>query len=286
MAKDLEKIINILACPNCQSSLTLDNKNLYCQQCKQSYKIIENRPILLPAEIMAKIKNIKSKIISSPKSKIKNFGDKLMIKWLDKNTFNFINNLPEKTKILNLGSGTGMFDNLIKKEMVNLDIELYQNHTDIIGDAHKLPLKTASFDCVFSQAVLEHVARPWKVADEIHRVLKPEGYVVISVPFLGALHGKTDYYRFTNQGLEEIFNKFKKINSGVNAGPATFLSIFMSHFFSLLMPIKVLRKPTLYFFATILWPIKFIDILIAKNKNLKILASSIYFIGQKKLIKQ
>jgi len=278
--KNIKSLIDFLACPNCHELLKLENNQLDCENCQQTYKIIKNIPILLPTKIMMRINNIESEI-PPPKSKIKKFGDKLMIRWLDKSTFNFINGLPKKSKILNLGSGAGMFDDLIKKEMINLDIELCQDYTDIVGDAHKLPLKTSSFDCVFSQAVLEHVARPWEVAEEIHRVLKPGGCVVISVPFLGALHGKTDYYRFTNQGLEEIFNKFKKIKSGVNTGPATFLGIFMSHFFSLLMPIKVFKKPTLYFFAAILWPIKFIDVLIAKNKNLKTLASSIYFIGQK-----
>lgn len=283
MKEDIKNIIDILACPDCHSSLLFKKRYLFCQNCHQDFHIIDFRPILLPKKILMtkKIDDIKSEISNTLPSKLKNFGDKLMYHWLDKSIFNYINQLPTNFKILNLGSGAGLYDKFIKKEMINLDLALYNKRTDIIGDAHQLPLKSESFNCVFCQALLEHTSKPWKIAEEIHRVLKTGGCVIVGVPFLEPLHGKTDYYRFTEQGLEEIFCKFKKIKSGICTGSFSFLNIFLAHALSLLMPIKSLRKLILYSSAVFLWPLKYLDVLIINKENLKIIASSIYFIGKK-----
>lgn len=46
------------------------------------------------------------------------------------------------------------------------------------GDA--LPLATGSVDVAYSSNVLEHVARPWAMADEMLRVTRPGGLTLIS----------------------------------------------------------------------------------------------------------
>ncbi len=43
-----------------------------------------------------------------------------------------------------------------------------------------LPFADAVFDIAYSSNVLEHVPRPWAMADELVRVVKPGGIVVIS----------------------------------------------------------------------------------------------------------
>jgi len=48
----------------------------------------------------------------------------------------------------------------------------------VIGDAHFLPFQNECFDIIYSVAVLEHVKKPWIVADEMFRVLHPGGHVV------------------------------------------------------------------------------------------------------------
>lgn len=50
------------------------------------------------------------------------------------------------------------------------------------GDANAMPYADNSFDCVICNAVLEHVPRPLNVVDEIKRVTKPGGLIVIGVP--------------------------------------------------------------------------------------------------------
>jgi len=52
----------------------------------------------------------------------------------------------------------------------------------VLLDAHHLPFCDASFTCVVMTEVLEHVYAPYGVLEEIFRVLKPGGHLVLSVP--------------------------------------------------------------------------------------------------------
>ena len=49
--------------------------------------------------------------------------------------------------------------------------------------------KDENFDLVLLLEVLEHVDEPFKAAKEIHRVLKPNGYLIASTPFTFGIHG-------------------------------------------------------------------------------------------------
>lgn len=89
-------------------------------------------------------------------------------------------------------------------EYICLDL-IKNKNVSIIGDAHLLPFKNNSFDCVICNAVLEHVSEPVRVITEICRILKPNGLLWLSVPFLQHIHADPyDYQRFTNYGLTYI----------------------------------------------------------------------------------
>jgi SAM-dependent methyltransferase len=58
-----------------------------------------------------------------------------------------------------------------------------RGHADpaaVRADARQLPLADGSVDIAFSSNLLEHVARPWFVADELARVVRPGGLLVLS----------------------------------------------------------------------------------------------------------
>lgn len=50
------------------------------------------------------------------------------------------------------------------------------------GDISKMPFTSNSFDVALVCDVLEHVLDPIKVLTEIHRIIKPNGYVLMSIP--------------------------------------------------------------------------------------------------------
>lgn len=70
------------------------------------------------------------------------------------------------------------------------------------------PVPDSCYDTVICTELLEHVEDPRHVAAEIHRVLRPGGRLVLSVPFLGRLHEEPrDFYRYTRHGLRTIFGE-------------------------------------------------------------------------------
>ncbi len=92
--------------------------------------------------------------------------------------------------------------------------------TQFVADAHRIPLRDGAVDAVVVQAVLEHVLDPWRVAAEIHRVLRPDGLVYADTPFLQPVHeGPYDFTRFTESGHRWLFRDFELIESGVVEGP-------------------------------------------------------------------
>jgi SAM-dependent methyltransferase len=58
----------------------------------------------------------------------------------------------------------------------------------IEGDAAALPIRDRCADAVLLLDVLEHLAEPDRAIAEAHRVLRPGGVLILSVPHRGALH--------------------------------------------------------------------------------------------------
>ena len=107
-------------------------------------------------------------------------------------------------------------------------------HTDVVADAHAIPLLSQSVDRVMAFNVFEHLRYPQRAADEIFRVLEPGGSVMIHTAFLQALHEEPfHFYNATQYGVREWFRAFRnrtlscerklfaRLHAGVSIGPAT-----------------------------------------------------------------
>jgi ubiquinone/menaquinone biosynthesis C-methylase UbiE len=118
----------------------------------------------------------------------------------------------KKSEILDLCCGKLRHDEYFPNcNIVGLDADKSCN-PDVLADAHDLPFKENKFDAVFSSMGLEHLRNPFKVAQEIYKVLKPNGILILSTVFALEIHGQPhDYLRFTEFGLKEIFKDFKQI---------------------------------------------------------------------------
>jgi SAM-dependent methyltransferase len=73
---------------------------------------------------------------------------------------------------------------------------------DLYYDGSTLPFANESFDTVMSIQVLEHTPRPQHLLNEMARVLKKDGTLILCAPFSARLHEEPhDYYRYTPHGL-------------------------------------------------------------------------------------
>lgn len=97
-------------------------------------------------------------------------------------------------------------------EFTGLDIEAGDNVdcvADICADFDELDavLGRRRFGFIICQHVLEHVRRPWIAAQNIQRLLAPDGYCYVGVPWVQAYHGfPSDYWRFSFPALLELFS--------------------------------------------------------------------------------
>ncbi len=72
----------------------------------------------------------------------------------------------------------------------------------------KFDLPEAQYDAVTCFNVLEHIYDHHNLIAESTRVLKPGGKFIGSVPFLVGYHADpNDYWRYTHQSLERLFNQ-------------------------------------------------------------------------------
>ena len=76
---------------------------------------------------------------------------------------------------------------------------------DVWGSGMDLPFGDQSFETVFSSQVLEHVPEPWRMVEDMARVLKPGGHLILTAPHIWGLHEVPhDYFRFTSYGLQHL----------------------------------------------------------------------------------
>lgn len=115
-------------------------------------------------------------------------------------------------RILEIGSRevTGSYrlrSRLQHAEYVGFDYYEGAN-VDVAGDAHRLSsLVDGPFDLVFSTAVFEHLAMPWVVAEEIARVTRVGGHVLIETHFSYSAHERPwHFFQFSDMGLRALFS--------------------------------------------------------------------------------
>jgi len=168
-----------------------------------------------------------------------------------------------------------------KVRCVETDIS-FGPHTQIICDAHDIPFANETFDAVVAQAVLEHVADPYRCADEIHRVLKPSGLVYSEIPFMQQVHGGAyDFTRFTLQGHRRLFQKFEPIEYGPLGGPGTALAWAYLHFFDAWTQQPTWRKIVRGFARFTSFWLKYTDAILLNRPGASDAASATFFMGRK-----
>jgi uncharacterized protein YbaR (Trm112 family) len=287
------RLQKLLVCPTCRGGLEFNQEIVCCRECGQDYPIRDGVPVLIAPDSLF-YRQSEPKAVPSMRDSLPGWLRRLMKPyldynpplaiWIDRSMFRHLNECSPQMQILNLGAGVGQFDEYLQPHLnfINLDVSLATKDLDVAADAHSLPFANESLDAVYSNAVLEHVQRPWRVAEEIHRVLRPGGKIFINVPFLTTIHDTHDYFRFTDKGLQILFSRFDEIDSGISVGPSSFLGPFFVEYVSCFIPgrhLKALLRGPLSLLA---WPIKYLDLLIRGSADLRLTADAFFYVGSKK----
>jgi len=117
-------------------------------------------------------------------------------------------------KTLDVGCGTKPYEQFFSSsEYVGLEIDLGNNRknnkADYFYQGDKFPFPDKNFDSVISNEVLEHIFNPDIFLAEINRVLKNQGILLITVPFVWDEHEQPyDYARYSSFGLKYLLEKY------------------------------------------------------------------------------
>lgn len=127
---------------------------------------------------------------------------------------------------LDIGCHTGYHTEQLKEmigDAIGIDINekllavahKYNRDYCKMGDMHNLDFADNTFDLVFAHEVLEHADNLDKALSECYRVLKPNGYLVFSVPSASRPHG---YNRAYNDPHFSVFTPFEMRSKIVSTG--------------------------------------------------------------------
>jgi SAM-dependent methyltransferase len=114
--------------------------------------------------------------------------------------------------LLDLGCGNVPLYDVYKEYVIDnicidWDKTLHKNpYLDFETDLNNfIPLESNTFDTILCTDVLEHLAEPHKLFGEIARLLKPNGKLILAVPFYYWIHEDPhDYFRYTKYALQKF----------------------------------------------------------------------------------
>ncbi len=117
-----------------------------------------------------------------------------------------------RSKLLDLGCGTRPYEKLFinVSEYIGLEIDkgIKNNYANFLYDGNKFPFKKGSFEGVFTSQVFEHVFDPENFLSEINRVLKKDGLLLLTVPFIWDEHEQPyDFARYSSFGIQYLLEK-------------------------------------------------------------------------------
>lgn len=169
-------------------------------------------------------------------------------------------------RVLDIGCGSRRLSSGV------IHVDLMRNDcVDVVADAIRLPFKDGSFEGVWMEAVLEHVTEPCRIIHEIVRVLKVDGWLYCEVPFLQGEHSAPgDFRRWTMPGLQQFFKDWQCEWIEPSSGPFSALAYQLRSCLSLLTCFGNDWFYRIMFEAIwgyVVWPIKFLDLLVKNNPN-------------------
>jgi SAM-dependent methyltransferase len=192
------RLDRLLACPDCAAGkLKLEPNRVRCNRCGSDFVRRRGTPCFAPPG---------SQVLSR-------FGATFFTHPYSEDSLALIEHYSDGV-VLDFGAGNPRPESL--RPHVLLHEAVQYDQIDVVSLTPRLPYHDNSFDAILSQAVFEHIPRPWEVASELHRVLKRGGQIHIDTAFLQPFHSDPNhYFNMTLAGVREIFRPFRKVRVGV-----------------------------------------------------------------------
>jgi SAM-dependent methyltransferase len=92
----------------------------------------------------------------------------------------------------------------------------------IVGDItkHNSTIPDATYDCIVCMEVIEHTVNPFDTIKEIRRILRHEGFLLISAPLNWRIHGPSpDCWRITEHGWNALLRDFDIVEIDILESP-------------------------------------------------------------------
>ncbi len=239
-------LLALVRCPRCRGPLETAAQALRCATCAVAYPVVDGVPVLID-ERASVFEHADFTGKQDTFFKRESFVRRLIYGVLPNMSVNrvapanyrlfgsLLTQDAARPRVLILGGsilGTGMKEFRARTDIEFIDSDVaFGPLTKLVCDAHDLPFADGTIDGVVAQAVLEHVADPYRVTAEIHRVLKPRGLAYAETPFLQPAHSTPyDFHRFTHIGYRRVFRSFELLEMGPVGGPGQALGHLWENF--------------------------------------------------------
>lgn len=157
-----------------------------------------------------------------------------------------------RRKILDVGGGERLQKGLQRyRELFShtdyqtLDVDP-RYHPDIVASIYEIPLPSSSVGAILCMSVLEHLEDPARAIREMHRILEPDGVILVYTPFIYPYHARPgvyrDYFRFSEDALRYLFRDFRNVEIQKVGGYFRALMFFLPYQHRL----KVVLEPVAY----------------------------------------
>lgn len=209
--KELLEVVQCIICKGDTFENRVKNNALVCSNCKEHFPISDTIPVFLKNEDA--VDKTQTEIHRKQASEF-NYIDHYQKDAIEFEYFQereggtlhserrvqeyILGNLPKEVgKILDVGCGKAWVAELCCPNgfvVVSLDISLtnvakarvkypFENHYAVVADVFNLPFKENSFDFIIASEIIEHVVSPKKLVENLMRVLKPGGTLLITTPY-------------------------------------------------------------------------------------------------------
>lgn len=186
--------------------------------------------------------------------------------------------------VIGCGDGTAGYGEMAAvegAEWLETDVSL-AGRARVVCDASDLPFEDGQFDLVICIAVLEHVLEPQRCVDEVHRVLRDDGLVYATTPFMQQVHmGEYDFTRYTRSGHRWLFRCFEEVDSGIATGPASVFVWTVEYFVMSWLSSVAARRVTKGLTRLLLGWLTLLDRPLARRAAANDAAGGFYFIGRR-----